>query len=487
MKKYSLYIWLLAGILASCGDFLEESSQDLMIPKSVKDYKEFFFGEVMKTKGREIPHPYLEYMTDDVKDQCYYGTRPTPLSNDFREAMWAYYTWQANPEVGMSNEFSTDVAWSSYYHKILMTNIILDQLPEMNGTDMERRDLAGEAYFMRALSYFMLANLYGQPYHPATAGQDLCVPVNDEVSLSDRMMKRATNAVVYAKMEGDVKRSIQCFKAVGGEKSIFRPNLPAAYLLASRIALFQEKYDQTILYSDSVLRATPHSLYKLREDDTHYFFSLVNKEILLSYGVTTFESHMGEDYRYAGQIVVSDDLLAQYPADDLRLAKYFKNTVGRQTSPSTKEYSIYTPFKWKNNSATVYSNAFRISEAYLNRAEAYAVSGETNKALADLNELRENRMKAGAAPLVIVPEGIVATVRKERRRELAFEGFRWFDLRRYGCPPLQHTYSSKATEGAGDIFKLQDKRAYVLPIPKSERDRNTEIETFERPDSEPVK
>ncbi len=31
MKKYSLYIWLLAGILASCGDFLEESSQDLMI------------------------------------------------------------------------------------------------------------------------------------------------------------------------------------------------------------------------------------------------------------------------------------------------------------------------------------------------------------------------------------------------------------------------------------------------------------------------
>lgn len=171
----------------------------MMIPKSVKDYKEFFFGEVMKTKGREIPHPYLEYMTDDVKDQCYYGTRPTPLSNDFREAMWAYYTWQANPEVGMSNEFSTDVAWSSYYHKILMTNIILDQLPEMNGTDMERRDLAGEAYFMRALSYFMLANLYGQPYHPATAGQDLCVPVNDEVSLSDRMMKRATNAVVYAK------------------------------------------------------------------------------------------------------------------------------------------------------------------------------------------------------------------------------------------------------------------------------------------------
>lgn len=33
-------------------------------------------------------------MTDDVKDQCYYGTRPQVISNDFREYVWAYYTWQ---------------------------------------------------------------------------------------------------------------------------------------------------------------------------------------------------------------------------------------------------------------------------------------------------------------------------------------------------------------------------------------------------------
>jgi len=126
-----------------------------MIPRSVKDYKELFFGEVMKTNEKDIPHPYLEYMTDDVKDQCYYGTRPQVISNDFREYVWAYYTWQGNPEVGISNELTPDVAWTVYYHKILMTNIILDQLYTMNGTDMERQDLAGEAYFMRAFSYFM--------------------------------------------------------------------------------------------------------------------------------------------------------------------------------------------------------------------------------------------------------------------------------------------------------------------------------------------
>ena len=60
MKKYNLYIILLICTLSSCSDFLEESSQDLMIPRSVKDYKELFFGEVMKTNEKDIPHPYLE-------------------------------------------------------------------------------------------------------------------------------------------------------------------------------------------------------------------------------------------------------------------------------------------------------------------------------------------------------------------------------------------------------------------------------------------
>ena len=195
---------------------------------------------------------------------------------------------------------------------------------------------------------------------------------------------------------------------------------------------------------------------------------------------------MREDFRYAGELVVSDDLLKQYSADDLRVTNFFKHTKGSQRRPVAKEYNIYTPIKWSRNSATVYSNAFRISEAYLNRAEAFAELGNTNKALADLNELRENRMKPGTPPLAVDEDGIVATVRKERRRELAFEGFRWFDLRRYGSPPLKHTYSSKENEGAGDVFELKEKGSYVLPIPKSERERNTEIEIFDRPNSEPV-
>lgn len=47
-------------------------------------------------------------------------------------------------------------------------------------------DLAGEAYFLRAWSYFMLANLYGKPYiDEAQAAKDFCVPINRAIDIEE--------------------------------------------------------------------------------------------------------------------------------------------------------------------------------------------------------------------------------------------------------------------------------------------------------------
>ena len=62
MKKL-IYI-IVVVLFSSCGDFLEESSQDLIIPKTVKDYSEFLFGEGYIRNNTSI-HTYLDIMTDD--------------------------------------------------------------------------------------------------------------------------------------------------------------------------------------------------------------------------------------------------------------------------------------------------------------------------------------------------------------------------------------------------------------------------------------
>ena len=44
MKRYIRLLGVLLILFSSCSDFLEEKSQDLIIPKSVKDYREFLSG-----------------------------------------------------------------------------------------------------------------------------------------------------------------------------------------------------------------------------------------------------------------------------------------------------------------------------------------------------------------------------------------------------------------------------------------------------------
>lgn len=117
-----------------------------------------------------------------------------------------------------------DQAWGEYYHRIFVANVILDNLKSMEGSGKEKADLAGEAYFLRAWSYFMLANLYGKPYiNEEQAAVDFCVPINSATGIEDRLLSRSSVKAVYDLMEADIKRSIASFREAEMEKTIFRP------------------------------------------------------------------------------------------------------------------------------------------------------------------------------------------------------------------------------------------------------------------------
>lgn len=80
MKRYIRLLGVLLILFSSCSDFLEEKSQDLIIPKSVKDYREFLFGEAYIRDETQI-HTYLDIMTDDVKENIkgsFLGEIPGP-------------------------------------------------------------------------------------------------------------------------------------------------------------------------------------------------------------------------------------------------------------------------------------------------------------------------------------------------------------------------------------------------------------------------
>ena len=153
MKRYIRLLGVLLILFSSCSDFLEEKSQDLIIPKSVKDYREFLFGEAYIRDETQI-HTYLDIMTDDVKENI----KGSFLGGDTRASGYGYYTWQADPEQTVSGVISEDKAWETYYHSILICNITLDNIGDISGSKAEKEDLKAEAYALRAYCYFMLVN-----------------------------------------------------------------------------------------------------------------------------------------------------------------------------------------------------------------------------------------------------------------------------------------------------------------------------------------
>ena len=128
----------------------------------------------------------------------------------------------------------------------------------------------------------------------------------------------------------------------------------------------------------------------------------------------------------------------------------------------------------------------RVAELYLNRAEAnmrrYLQNGEERlrvSALTDLNFLRSSRYDTRNVEYKDVDysgDDLLTFYKEERRRELAFEDHRWFDLRRYGMPEITHVYQGSESEIPATYVLPQGSDRYVLPIPRSVLDKNYNLE-----------
>ena len=206
-----LIIGLLLLGLSSCDDFLEYKDKDKIIPKELSHFDEFVYGEIInKTEGSLMN--YLSYMTDET--MSYVSSSMWLSKEDLRDEMFSYFTWAKEPQVRKDEVEVNDKAWSFFYHRILMCNITFEQVKELD-EDIEgvKNRLLGESLFMRALSYFYLVNLYGEPYESAAQAKTaLGVPINENVGVEANVYNRATLDVNYTLMEEDLKAAITYFE-----------------------------------------------------------------------------------------------------------------------------------------------------------------------------------------------------------------------------------------------------------------------------------
>lgn len=471
MKTNILIICSLLLLLASCGDFLEYQDKDKVIPNKIEHYEELIYGELLlKDAGGALVN--LDLMTDDV--ESYVKDEIGTWDTDKREDYFGYYSWAKDPQYDLRGNEKPDKAWEHFYHKVLMCNIIEHDVNELEDdlTGMKER-LLGEVRFIRALAYFYLVNMYGAPYESASQAQTaMGVPINREVGVYDKLYTRATLQEVYTLIEEDLLAAKKNFENGEDKKTIFRPNLHATNILLSRVYLYEKRWSDAILAATDAINHSGAAIEPIDKlEACEHLYYRKNAGIVFSWGDGD-NGPVYADNSYAGRYIVARELQQGYVENDVRLTGFFKSF---QTTLYSK----------KTNGDEIYRWAFRIEEAWLNRAEAYIELGqEWQKGVDDVNALRSNRVKDFTNETFASQTDALAYCRQERRLELCFEDLRWFDIRRWGLEVV-HRYESFPEKQDVREFRLEKNSPnYILPIPLDEQEINQYIERPARIDCE---
>jgi hypothetical protein len=488
--KYILGAALFLG-LGGCSKFLEEKSQDEVKPSTVSELQQLLMGEVYPAGSSQTSfHAYLELMTDDATSN--FNTHKAAPASYQRYA--GAYTWQDNMFESMADaDVQDDIdTYDHYYRRIMGCNVVLDMIDKVRGNEEERENVRGQALAMRSFFYFMLVNLFAQPYN--AAGVDITTSPGVELILSpvvhDAYPTRVSIARTYEQVEADLLKALPLLEQYGTNNSKYRATDVFVKGLLSRMYLYMEKWDKAAQYATQALERNAGllNLASIKFPIWNYqpaigvYSSESPEAIWMGYG-GYYEYRNIRLGPYGPPVyAASPDLRSKYEYDpsntanrgDLRMRYFFywDYLDGAQTI-----LDVITGDKFGGSLYNQPSKGMRVAEMYLNRAESniqlYLKNGEENlrkAAMDDLNHLRSFRYDTRNVSYVPVDYSGTALLdfcRDERRRELNFEDHRWFDLRRYGMPEIRHPFRISASQAPMEYVLKKDDKRYVLPIPRS--------------------
>ncbi|WP_303179279.1 RagB/SusD family nutrient uptake outer membrane protein [uncultured Butyricimonas sp.] len=474
--KIDKYIILpLFVVLCACNDFLDYKDKDKVIPSKFDEYSELIYGELIhKESGASCLN--LLIMSDDI------GSLVEGNKEDQRREYLNWYCWAENSQITPDGVEKIDPAWEFLYHKILMCNVIENEVGAMED-DLEgvKYRLLGEVQAIRAMSYWYLVNMYGEPWRSEEQAKTaMGVPVNIEVSIKDNQYTRETLARNYEIMETDLKNALMNLEKGEKKNTAFRPNKDVVRLFLSRIYLEQSRYEDVITVCNDLLSETtriivPLAWMKGNNDSWWYDYPMVSRDagsLLFTWwtrdAVPTFGSSSS-----VGRFCVSlelKELVKEYP-NDLRGMSY-----------TLWDYSAKTIYKYHSPESKCYGMNYRLEEAYYNRAEAYICVGKWELAMNDLTSVYRERVLNETDPKLEASdaEEAMKIFRKEKRKEFCFEDIRWFDIRRWGLS-VEHEYHDINDSSKSVTYVLEaESPNYVLPLPLDVQRLNDKIERLKR-------
>jgi hypothetical protein len=278
----------------------------------------------------------------------------------------------------------------------------------------------------------------------------------------------------YQNIVSDLKTAINLLSIDKGKTRISKETAQA---FLSKVYFYMGDYQNSVTYADSAMA-------KFTLNGTAEFPAIwtdqTDKGVVFKLAVTEQD---GLDWATVFSQTGPTGTKSEYVCDYELYQMYAPNDVRFDSYIITSEFNgtMYNHIKKymgrPGANATpnlVDLKVMRTAEVLLTRAESHYMLNNETEALADLNTLRTNRY-TGYTPGAESGQTLLDEIRKERRLELAFEGDRWYELKRRNEDITRANYGDHA-DGSGDPYSVltldKDDTQWLQPIPEYEMNAN---------------
>lgn len=437
-------ILLIAVALTSCDDFLDITPTGKVIAKTGEEYRALLTNEYKYfAKDR--------YMTTLRTDELLMDKKKS--SSTDLDAYLDLWRWKDENPSPTTSYFS----WRNYYHTIYIANYVIENRDEIsNASRDEVNQLVGESYMLRAYCHFLLVNLYAEPYTHCQPAATRGVPMQLEADVNAMPLSSSVEAI-YQQVLADIAEAEKLLNVETWDQGLnYRFNKISAQALLARTYLYMGAWQKALTAAKVVIEA--HG--ELEDMNTSKILPNSYKSVESIVALERFSSNL-----FTAINMPDPNFMNLYRTGDQRRTKFYK----RVTSSS---------YELQKGGDDEFSCSFRSAEAYLTAAECAARLGKTVDAIDFLKPLLQKRLNADALSTAndlmanMTQDELIAEILDERARELAFEGHRWYDLRRTTQPALTRTYDD-------ETFTLTPEK-YTLRFPTEAVEANPEIERWEQ-------
>ncbi len=475
---------ILLAVLTSCEDKLDITPKGQTVLNTVADL------ESLLNQEYNIGTPSSDLGVICNESYGLFGNVNNTLSNSNTLA-YAHLTY--DPKVDRKNLTTKDELYNALYRYINYMNVVLNKIGDAEGDESRKGQITAEAHIMRAYLHWLAVNIYARQYDEATAAGTGGIAYVTDIDVTAQKTKRPLDEVYRLLLEDCAEEYIAALPDVAPD--VVRAGKAWGYAVRAKVLMQMKHYDEALPYAlksieyngtiedrAAVNGASDWNLPKFSPNNLIYIGGMVapTGEILSRETTGLFETgDYIKDYSNTAAGGGWDD--EEEWGDEEEWDEYVLEDEEGEDGEFNADVSLWSSMMGEMMSGvpgsvyysgwSAFVNMYGITSErmYYTAAECYLRTGQTDKGLALVDQVRRNRIHpddfTAFSGSVSTEEDAMALLQRAKWIECISSYENFFDCKRWNSEEKYKRTITRELPGIGTYTLAPDSPLWVFPFP----------------------